>query len=45
MQDAKPVSTPLATHFKLSKEMCPKTQEDIEYMSKVPYQLAVGRLM
>ena len=37
MQDAKPVSTPLATHFKLSKEMCPKTQEDIEYMSKVPY--------
>ena len=45
MQDAKPVSTPLATHFKLSKEMCPKTQEDIEYMSKVPYQSAVGSLM
>ena len=45
MQDAKPVSTPLATHFKLSKEMCPKTQEDIEYMSKVPYQSAVGNLM
>ena len=45
MQDAKPVSTPLATHFKLSKEMCPKTQEDIEYISKVLYQLAVGSLM
>ena len=26
-QDAKPVSTPLASHFKLTKEMCPKTQE------------------
>jgi hypothetical protein len=25
MQDAKPVSTPLASHFKLTKEMCPKT--------------------
>ena len=25
MQNAKPVSTPLAIHFKLSKEMCPKT--------------------
>ena len=25
MQNAKPVSTPLASHFKLSKEMCPET--------------------
>jgi len=25
--------------------MCPKTQEEIEYMSKVPYSLAVGSLM
>ena len=25
MQNAKLVSTPLANHFKLSKEMCPKT--------------------
>jgi hypothetical protein len=25
MQNAKPVSTPLAIHFKLTKEMCPKT--------------------
>ena len=25
MQDAKEVSTPLASHFKLTKEMCPKT--------------------
>ena len=27
MQNAKPVSIPLANHFKLSKEACPKTQE------------------
>jgi hypothetical protein len=25
--------------------MCPKTQEEIEYMSRVPYSLAVGSLM
>jgi hypothetical protein len=25
MHNAKPVSTPLASHFKLTKEMCPKT--------------------
>jgi hypothetical protein len=25
MQNAKPISTPLANHFKLTKEMCPKT--------------------
>ena len=34
MHDAKPVSTPLANHFKVTKEMCPKTQEEIDYMSK-----------
>jgi hypothetical protein len=25
--------------------MCPKTQEEIEYMSRVPYSSAVGSLM
>jgi hypothetical protein len=45
MQDEKPVSTPLANHCKLSKEMCPKTQEEIEYMSRVPYSSTVGSLM
>ena len=35
MQDAKLVSTPLANHFKLTKEMCPKTQEEIDYMSSI----------
>ncbi|WP_337136303.1 hypothetical protein, partial [Staphylococcus aureus] len=44
-QDAKPVSTTLASYFKLTKEMFPKTQEEIDYMSKVPYSSAVGSLM
>jgi len=45
MNNAKLVSTPLANHFKLTKEMCPKTQEEIKYMSRVPYSLAIGSLM
>jgi hypothetical protein len=45
MQNEKPVSTPLAIHFKLTKEMCPKTHKEIEYMSKVPYSSSVGSLM
>ena len=45
INSAKPVSTHLDNHFKLSKEMCPKTKVVIEYMSKVPYSSTVGSLM
>jgi hypothetical protein len=45
MQNEKPISTPLASHFKLTKEMCPKTHEEIKYMSKVPYSSTTGSLM
>jgi hypothetical protein len=45
MKDEKPVITPLARNFKLTKEMCPKTQEKIEYMSKVSYSSTIGILM
>jgi ATP-binding cassette subfamily B (MDR/TAP) protein 1 len=45
MHDAKPVSTPIAPHFRLSAEQCASTVEDVEYMSKVPYSSAVGSLM
>ena len=45
MQYAKLVSTPLAIHFKLTKEMCPKTQEEIVYMLKVPYSSTTRNLM
>ena len=44
-EKTKPVSTPLAPHFKLSASQCPKTEEEREYMSKVPYSNAVGSLM
>ena len=45
MQNVKPVSIPLASHFKLSKEACPKTQEEMARMSKVPYASTIGSLM
>jgi hypothetical protein len=45
MHDAKSVSTPIAPHFKLSSPQCPSTNEDFEYMSRVPYSSAAGSLM
>ncbi|KAL0453640.1 UNVERIFIED_CONTAM: Retrovirus-related Pol polyprotein from transposon TNT 1-94 [Sesamum latifolium] len=45
MSKAKPVSTPLANHFKLSSEQCPKMDREMEDMTKVPYTSAVGCLM
>ena len=45
MNEAKLVSTPLGSHFKLSKEQSPKTEEEKDHMSKVPYASAIGSLM
>ncbi|KAG8498844.1 hypothetical protein CXB51_005680 [Gossypium anomalum] len=45
MRSAKPVSTPLAAHFRLSSALCPQSDDEIEYMSHVPYSSAVGSLM
>nr|CAN80650.1 hypothetical protein VITISV_022906 [Vitis vinifera] len=45
MHKAKPVSTPLGSHFKLSKEQSLKTEEERDHMSKVPYASAIGSLM
>ena len=45
MLDAKPISTPLSAHFKLSSQLCPSSDEESKYMSKVPYANAVGCLM
>ena len=42
MNEAKPVSTPLGSHFKLSKEQSPKTEEERDHMSKVPYASGIG---
>ena len=45
MNEAKSMSTPLDRHFKLSKEQSPKTEEERDHMSKVPYASAIGSLM
>ena len=45
MENAKAVSTSLPGHLKLTKEMCPKRQEEEDKMSKVPYASSIGSLM
>jgi transposase InsO family protein len=45
MTDCKPVSIPIATGEKLTKEMCPLTPREKELMAKVPYRSAVGSLI
>ena len=37
MENEKPVSTPLANHFRLSTTQCLKTDEEVQRMPKVPY--------
>jgi hypothetical protein len=44
MKDAKPVGTPLASHFKLSVDLCPCDDKD-EEMSKIPYASTIDILM
>ncbi|XP_057962383.1 secreted RxLR effector protein 161-like [Malania oleifera] len=43
--NVKSVSTPLASHFRLSTAQCPKTDDEVCDMSNVPYDSAVGCLM
>ena len=45
MSQAKPVSTPLAAHFRLSTSSESLDAEEEVYMSRVPYASAVGSLM
>eukprot|EP00253_Pinus_taeda_P003960 PITA_03960 len=45
MQDSKPVRVPIPIGVRLSVEQCPKTQEEEEGMSHVPYASVVGSLM
>ncbi|KAF2286284.1 hypothetical protein GH714_013270 [Hevea brasiliensis] len=45
MNNAKPVTVPFATHFKLSADMSPKTDEEMEHMSSVSYSIATGSIM
>ena len=45
MKDNKSVKVPIPVGVKLSIEQCPKTQEEEEDMSHVPYASAVSSLM
>ena len=45
MNEAKLVSTPLGSHFKLSMEQSPKTEEERDYMSNMSYVSTIGCLM
>jgi hypothetical protein len=45
MENTKPVSTPIAPHFKLSSSRSPTTDLDFEYLPKVSYSSVVGSFM
>ncbi|KAI3450211.1 hypothetical protein Pfo_006876 [Paulownia fortunei] len=45
MYEAKSVSTPLGKHFKLSATQAPGSDEEKNYMSRVPYASGVGNVM
>lgn len=45
MWDCNPIDTPVLLGEKLSKDMSPKTEADIEKMANVPYQEVVGSLL
>jgi hypothetical protein len=45
MDGAKSVSTPLGSHFRLTKDQSPKTDKEKVYMNKVSYTSVIGSLM
>lgn len=45
MKYVKPVTTPLAWYFKITKDLCPKIKEEQEYMTNLTYVLAARSLM
>ena len=45
MQNAHGVLLPIRLGKFLSKEQCPKTPQEVDDMSRVPYASAVGSLM
>lgn len=45
MNNAKPVGTPFAGHFKLSSKQCPSSEKEKNEMKSFPYSSAVGSLM
>src|SRR5438270_107917 len=45
MSESNLVTIPFAAHFKLSANLSPITEEEVEHMSSVPYSSAVGNIM
>ena len=45
MLNAKLVSTPLATHFRLSFALSPHSEDDVDYMSRVSYLSVVRSIV
>ena len=45
LQESKPIKVSIDVGVNLSIEQCPKTQEEEEDMSRVPYASAIGSLM
>ncbi|KAL0291599.1 UNVERIFIED_CONTAM: Retrovirus-related Pol polyprotein from transposon TNT 1-94, partial [Sesamum radiatum] len=45
MENSKSASVPLASHYQLSKEQCPKTEKEKEKMKNIPYSNAIGSIM
>lgn len=45
MSDCNTISNPLDTNVKLSREMCPNTEQEKLEMKSIPYQEAVGSLL
>jgi len=45
MNKEKPVSVPLAEHFKLNTMQCPTSEEEKKEVSKVPFSSVGGSLM
>ncbi|KAK4382368.1 Retrovirus-related Pol polyprotein from transposon TNT 1-94 [Sesamum angolense] len=45
MIDSKSTSVPLAAHFQLCKDQCPKTVSEKEQIKNTPYSNAIGSIM
>ena len=45
MTNSKPAVIPLGGHLELSKKQCPSSQSEIQKMSKIPYDVAVGSVI
>ena len=45
MHSAKPISTTLAAHFRISSTLSPQSDEEVDYMSWVPHFSMVESLM